>query len=440
MNDVVRPVPSLLQFTEHGDRSLSHRMFRYPAKFHVPVAAGLIEQFSSPGQTILDPFCGSGTVLVEASVRDRNSIGTDLDPLAVAVTAAKTTSLDFQTLEGLSRELLSNLASARRSEADYVALAMNDLDDDAFETAADGLWMPAIPRLRHWFRKYVLIDLARIREAIKSLNTSSEAHDWLMVVFASIIRNASNADPVPVSGLEVTSHMRRLDAAGRVVNPFALLERALHRAARGTGEYMAARSALTTTTVFQSDATTLRTDVQPDVIITSPPYQNAVDYYRRHQLETFWLNLTETQADRLALQPSYIGKHRVAASNPILRASWSPSPDAQDWLDRMEEQSPARARDFRAYMTSMDAVFDRWAEMLPPNGLAVCVVGRSTWNGADVPTDQLFLELAHGRFDLADHLTYPVKNRYMSYARHNGANINEEHVLVLRTRPAKELK
>jgi hypothetical protein len=436
MNNVARPTPSLLQFTEHNDRSLSHRMFRYPAKFHVPVAAGLIEQFSSPGQTILDPFCGSGTVLVEASVRGRSSIGTDLDPLAIAVSAAKTTTLGGETLKGVTQKLLRDLAAVRRTDVDYIALAKNDIDDEAFETAADGLWMPAIPRLRHWFRKYVLIDLAQIREGIHALHAAPEVHDWLMVVFASIIRNASNADPVPVSGLEVTSHMRRLDEAGRIVNPFALLERALHRAARGTAAYTAERSPQAVTTVFQSDATTLRTDAQPDVIITSPPYQNAVDYYRRHQLEMFWLDLTKTQADRLALQPSYIGKHRVAASNPILRAPWSPSPDAQNWLDRMEEQSPARARDFRAYMTSMDAVFDRWADLLPSGGLAVCVVGRSTWNGADVPTDQLFMELAHGRFDLADHLTYPVKNRYMSYARHNGANINEEHVLVLRTRPS----
>ncbi|MGN7968817.1 DNA methyltransferase [Microbacterium sp. 22296] len=439
LDDVAARTPSLLQFTEHSDRSLTHRMFRYPAKFHVPVAAGLIEQFSTPGQTILDPFCGSGTILVEASVRGRSSVGTDLDPLAVAVSRAKTSSFPPGQLESVTERLQTCLATLRRPDSEYLALAKSDLTDDDYRRALDGLWVPAIPRLRHWFRNYVIIDLARIRSQILKLELAPAIERWIMVVFASIIRNASNADPVPVSGLEVTAHMRRLDAAGRVINPFALLDKALGRAVRGATAYASERSPATSTSVFQSDATTLQTPTQPDVIITSPPYQNAVDYYRRHQLEMFWLDLTSTQADRLALQPSYIGKHRVAASNPILKAPWAPSPTAQEWLDRMQEQAPPRARDFRAYMTSMDAVFARWADLLPAGGLAVCVVGRSTWNGANIPTDELFLEMAQGRFSMLDHLSYPVKNRYMSYARRNGADIAEEHVLVLEALPPDAL-
>src|ERR1700733_12874697 len=45
-----------------------------------------------------------------------------------------------------------------------------------------------------------------------------------------IIRNSSNADPVPVSGLEYTAHMRKKDHAGRLVNPYALFRTALRRA------------------------------------------------------------------------------------------------------------------------------------------------------------------------------------------------------------------
>src|SRR5689334_2972771 len=84
--------PTVLTFD--ATPTLTHRLFRYPAKFHPPVAAALIEQFSSPGDLILDPFVGSGTTLVEAAVRGRRSIGTDIDPLAVAVSRAKSTTLD----------------------------------------------------------------------------------------------------------------------------------------------------------------------------------------------------------------------------------------------------------------------------------------------------------------------------------------------------------
>ena len=75
-------------------QKLNHGVFRYPAKFHPPIARKLIELASSPGETVLDPFCGSGTLLVEAVATGRNAVGTDVDPLAVFVSDAKTTIVD----------------------------------------------------------------------------------------------------------------------------------------------------------------------------------------------------------------------------------------------------------------------------------------------------------------------------------------------------------
>ena len=63
---------------------------------------------------------------------------------------------------------------------------------------------------------------------------------------------------------------------------------------------------------------------------------------------------------------------------------------------------------------------------------AVFVVGHSTWNQTSLDTSGLFEELAADWFTLADHRWYPVRNRHMSYGRHNGANIDREYVLVLR--------
>jgi hypothetical protein len=64
----------------------------------------------------------------------------------------------------------------------------------------------------------------------------------------------------------------------------------------------------------------------------------------------------------------------------------------------------------------------------------VVVVGSSTWNGKSIPTADLFYELAGTAFEHDPPLWYPVKNRYMSYARRNGANIDKEYVVVLRRR------
>jgi hypothetical protein len=63
-------------------------------------------------------------------------------------------------------------------------------------------------------------------------------------------------------------------------------------------------------------------------------------------------------------------------------------------------------------------------------GVAVFVLGKSSWNGNQIPTTKLFEELGHDKYRAVETLWYPLKNRYMSYARHNNASIDREYVLV----------
>jgi Phosphoenolpyruvate phosphomutase len=73
--------------------------------------------------------------------------------------------------------------------------------------------------------------------------------------------------------------------------------------------------------VLQADATrmTKKLKRKVDAVITSPPYHGAVDYYRRHQLETFWLDFTSSQEHRLALLDHYSGRLRVPTRDPLLK-------------------------------------------------------------------------------------------------------------------------
>lgn len=82
-------VPTYRLRVEADFDRLTHYLFRYPAKFHPPVVRALLERYTGKGECVFDPFCGSGTLLVEASVLGRPSIGLDVDPVAVAVTGAK---------------------------------------------------------------------------------------------------------------------------------------------------------------------------------------------------------------------------------------------------------------------------------------------------------------------------------------------------------------
>jgi DNA methylase len=70
-----------------------HALYRYPARFSPHFAREVIEAFTSPGELVLDPFCGGGTAIVEALSLGRKAVGCDINTLATYITKVKTTPL-----------------------------------------------------------------------------------------------------------------------------------------------------------------------------------------------------------------------------------------------------------------------------------------------------------------------------------------------------------
>ena len=155
---------------------LTHYLFRYPAKFHPPVARTLLKTYSGPNDVVLDPFSGSGTLLEEAAVLGRRSIGVDVDPVAVAVAQSKVHRYRISTLRASGDRLLERLRRYDRGADFYRRIKLTDIPKTAYERELDTVsgWVPDIPNIEHWFRRYVVVDLARIRRSI-SLSSAPQA-------------------------------------------------------------------------------------------------------------------------------------------------------------------------------------------------------------------------------------------------------------------------
>jgi hypothetical protein len=436
--------PVRLRFPSARHDRLTHYLLRYPAKFHPPIAAALIRKYSRPGDLILDPFCGSATLLVEARALARSGIGLDIDPVATFIADIKTRHIGVTSLKRSAKFLLRKVETIKRSARDYEFLQFHDTTSHSFAmtVARENLEVPPIPNLFHWFRRYVVVDLARLRSAITRSRLPKNHKAFFMACFCSIIRNVSNADPVPVSGLEVTSHMKEKDKSGRIINPFAHFLMTINRAISDREQFeKAIRASRSRVKITTGDATNLRRHVrkQVDVVITSPPYHNAVDYYRRHTLEMYWLGLVDSPEQRLSLLPKYIGRSRVPQDHPFLTHSTLDSWFARRCESMMRKRDKASADAFKHYAIAMKKCFAGIAETLRPRGTAVFVLGKSSWNGRKLPTAKLFEELAAPHFELSQHHWYPLKNRYMTYSRRNGVGIDREHVLVFkRVRPKRD--
>ena len=96
-----RALAALFSVDQKLERALTHGFHSYAGRLHPFIARGAIGRFSPPGATVLDPFCGSGTVLVEALVAGRGGIGIDASPLATMLARVRTRRMP----EGWRRDL-----------------------------------------------------------------------------------------------------------------------------------------------------------------------------------------------------------------------------------------------------------------------------------------------------------------------------------------------
>ena len=76
-------------FKDFQTQYLSHRFHSYPARFIPQIPKTFIKLFTKERDTVIDPFCGCGTTIVEAYLAGRNSVGNDFNPLACLITRAK---------------------------------------------------------------------------------------------------------------------------------------------------------------------------------------------------------------------------------------------------------------------------------------------------------------------------------------------------------------
>lgn len=243
---------------------LTHSLHPYPAKFVPQIPREIIEKLSAPGDWVLDPFCGSGTSLVEANLLGRHAVGTDVNPLSCKIARAKSTPLSHLQLASVE-DLLELLASYQ--------------DGDLPNTTA-----PSFQGIDKWFSSQVKNDLAALLSILRTHAKDETELNFYEVAFAAIVVKASNQ--------ESDTRYKAIDKAhpaGAVVKMYAKkLWESLEKA-----KLYAERALPNFTEVTQLDSTKERTHYidKFQLAVTSPPYMNSYDYYLYHKHRMNWLGL-----------------------------------------------------------------------------------------------------------------------------------------------------
>jgi hypothetical protein len=257
-------------------RAHVHGFHTYPARMHPATAGRLVRSFTGVDGRVLDPFCGSGTVLVEAVTAGRTPFGTDLNPLAVLLSRCKTRPREPEELQ--------QLMTYARECAEYA---------DARRKAKAGASRRLPPEDAALFEPHVLLELDSLRAKIETLRGTPAQADLYLVLSALLVKLSRKRG-------DTSEHIAtRRTAPGFAAKQFVLKAEDL---VRRLGEF---RAMLPTPPprppfVEEDDATRLRTlaNARVDAVITSPPYAATYDYSSHHALRLRWLGLNASGLHR----------------------------------------------------------------------------------------------------------------------------------------------
>ena len=264
------------------DRAHVHGFHAYPARAHPVTARRLVESFSIEGATVLDPFCGSGTILVEAMLANRAAMGTDLNPFAVMLARAKT--FPRSHAKGVA------FVEAARVVADFA-------DERRKSKAGATRRLPKEDLAV--FQPHVVLELDSLRAGITK--APPEMRPELGLVLSAILVKTSTRRG---DTAEESSQEKRI-AAGYPARLFVKKAEELANRFQGFAERLPVPPPRAR--VFLDDATVLDhvENATIDAVITSPPYVGTYDYLQHHDLRLRWLDL-----DRRPLAQHELGARR----------------------------------------------------------------------------------------------------------------------------------
>jgi len=362
-------------FATADTQYMSHGFHPYPARMIPQIARRLIRRYAlSREDVILDPFMGSGGVLVEAMLNGNRSVGVDINPLAVLIARVKTTPIEPNVLVKWSDKLLLQLPEKLR---------------DTFD-------VPRIRNLDFWFKPQVIKQLAVIRNEIETLAGPPEVLDFFRVCFSLAVRKASNIKNGEYKlyrkqGKELQQFSPDAIGAFRTVlkNNIANM-RAFWSAVKELDVVPECYPLKGDTKKLLSIDPERLGRESISLVVTSPPYGDShttVAYGQFSRYSALWLGLQETEVmatDDRGLGGTVLEEEKDLGSG-VLRST----------LQEVRERDPYRAKQVYAFFHDADACLSQIAQVLKKGRSHCCfVTGNRTVRRVLIPTDLILIELA----------------------------------------------
>lgn len=395
-----------------------HSFHRYYGKLIPAIPRTAIKMFTVEGDTVFDPFFGSGTTAVETVYFDRNFIGVEINPLSVLITNIKTSNYDVAIL--------------RKIEERIIILIENDHNPISNEEK------PYCINRDHWFKDFVQDDLVIIRrnipKAVSFIKKDKKKYEnFLLGVLSGIVKQVSNADTMHVFP-GISKRMRRLEEEGKInINVINTFKRGLRKRISYVEEYGVHDSEIN---LINGDSATFdykKYKNTVDLVVTNPPYISSVRYAETLKLELYWMGICQTQEEYNELSKSMIGNDHVAAKE-CKEKHLTKYESINTYIDELYRIDKKQAKVVYDFFTLMEKVIKNTYYVMKPGKKLVMKISDSKIRKIKIPTGKLLTDIAEQNgFRLKDSFNDKINenSRSLLTARNSYSDIILEDNIII---------
>ncbi len=359
-------------FNKKLDKSSIHNIHPYPAKFIPEIPLSIIKELGvQPKTGVLDPFCGSGTTLIASQSLDIPSVGIDLNPIACLISQVKCSSNDeYENLLIIAEKIANN---AKKNKI--------DLDE-----------IKNIPNLNHWFKKDIQESTLKLKKEISSVSSS---------LFSNALKLCLSSILVKISNQESDTRYAAINKNIKGEDVYSLFLKSVKKLVSAKKHTITKKASVQ---IINQDILTVEDkDINQKIslVITSPPYPNAYEYWLYHKYRMFWLDF----------DPLKVKDKEIGARAHFFKKNHHTK---QDFFDQMTK------------------TFGLISKVLIKNGYAVFIVGRSKIHGELVDNAEIIRKAAETNgLTFEGKIKRLIKSNSKSFNLSH-ANIKNEELVVLR--------
>jgi DNA modification methylase len=391
----------------------NHGVHDYPAMMIPQIANRLIGIYGEDKDTILDPFSGTGTTLLEAKINSnfKTAYGIDINPLARLIAKVKTTPINPNLLNNSYNEIINefNLKKDNGVEIDFF-------------------------NINFWFKDYIIMDLAKLKDIIKNIE-NKDVKEFFLIVFSNIVRKVSNTRNKEFKLYKMTE--KNLENFNpNVLDEFS--KQSIKSIKKMKTFYKTYNDCKIKILNEDSRCKTQIPSNSVDLIVSSPPYgdsKTTVAYGQFSRLSLQWLDFDKNLISSID-KTSLGGKPVKDIENEILQTN-----ELNNIITTIEKENVKRAREVLSFYIDFYKCIQEFDRILKDKSTLCFVVGNRTVKNNKIPTDKILVELFkhynnnyhHERTIVRNipNKRMPKKNSPTNIKGEKVSTMNHEYIVIL---------